>query len=223
MAELALFLFVNTRNRCVHGQTRKNRQNSPVHFFVFGGGLAFFPVREHRQKQVFAVFMNKEGIFRFVFCPPNSGGVVSRTAVSDVQVGTFPPFDNSIKLGQPKHPSAKPLRPTTKPAEPSDILMISVDINRLTISIVTKVFFESSGHSEQLELSSAPFSLVLRSRPYKTRDNSFFTSTTPPSALWHCRGGGDRDRVGRRGNPRGNCLCTACAWDAAHMHDYEAT
>ena len=31
-------------------------------FVVFGGVFRFFRVREHRQKQIFAVFTNKEGI-----------------------------------------------------------------------------------------------------------------------------------------------------------------
>ena len=39
-------------------------------FVVFGGVFCFIRVREHRQKQIFAVFTNKEGILRFVHRTP---------------------------------------------------------------------------------------------------------------------------------------------------------
>ena len=52
----------------------------------------------------------------------------------------------------------------TKPAEPSGILMISVQVDRLTINVVTKVF-ECSNYRENFKFSRVPLPLVLRSRP----------------------------------------------------------
>ena len=63
------FLFVNTRNRCIHGQTSITGLKR-LYFVVFGDTFRFFRVREHRGKQIFAVFTNKEGIFHFVHRTP---------------------------------------------------------------------------------------------------------------------------------------------------------
>ena len=58
-------------------------------FVVFGGVFRFFRVREHRQKQIFAVFTNKEGILRFVHRTPVASfrALIMERAVSTETTG----------------------------------------------------------------------------------------------------------------------------------------